>query len=75
MSPSSPGFTSSPSVRNSAIWLTHARPSWKSMIVRRLGIVALPSISAVTYTDMNPEPCATSATPYARAAVAMDATG
>ena len=46
--PNSPGFTSRPSVRNSAIWLTQARPSWKSRTVRRLGIDALPSISAVT---------------------------
>jgi hypothetical protein len=45
MSPNSPGLTSSPSVRNTAIWLTHARPSWKSFTVRRAGMLALPSAS------------------------------
>ncbi len=48
ISPNSPGLTRSPSVRKRAIWLTQARPSWKSTTVRRLGIGALPSTSAAT---------------------------
>ena len=39
------GFTSSPRVRNIAIWLIQASPSWKSSIVRLPGIAALPSAS------------------------------
>ena len=42
MSPRSPAFTSSPSSRNSPSCATHARPSWKVMIVRRAGDEALP---------------------------------
>ena len=37
-SPNSLGKTSRPRVRNSAIWLTQARPSWKSSTVRLPGI-------------------------------------
>ena len=42
MSIRSPGFTSRPSSRKSPSWATQARPSWKVMIVRRAGEVALP---------------------------------
>ena len=42
-SPRSSGNTSRPRIRNSASWAIQARPSWKVTIVRRAGVVAVPS--------------------------------
>ena len=44
-SPSSDGNTSSPSVKNTAICPSPARPWWKAVTVRRAGIDALPRTS------------------------------
>jgi hypothetical protein len=45
IAPRSSGNTSSPRIRNSASWAIQARPSWKVTIVRRAGVVAVPSTS------------------------------
>ncbi len=44
-SPRSSGNTSRPRIRNSASWAIQATPSWKVTIVRRAGVVAVPSTS------------------------------
>ena len=62
-------------MRKSPICATHASPWWKTVIVLRAGIVALPSTRPARYTARNPEPCRLSAPPKATAAAAIDATG
>ena len=47
-SPKRLGNTSRPRVKKTAIWLTQARPSWKSATVRRAGRLALPSTRPAT---------------------------
>ena len=59
------GNTSRPRVRKSPICATHASPWWKTVIVLRAGIVALPSTRPARYTARNPEPCRLSAPPKA----------
>jgi hypothetical protein len=61
--PKSDGKTSSPRTRNMPSCATHARPSWKVVIVRRAGVDELPITRPVMYTARKPDPCRTSAPP------------
>ena len=45
IAPRSSGNTSRPRIRNRESWAIQARPSWKVTIVRRAGVVAVPSTS------------------------------
>ena len=56
------------------IWATHARPSWKAVIVRFAGMWEPPSASPARY-DGRPEPSMIAAPPYAMPKAATEATG
>ena len=58
-----PGESSSPSITNSPIWASQARPSAKDRVAARCGSSALPSTSAATYTAAKPDACTNAAAP------------
>ena len=50
-----PGESSRPSITNSPIWASDARPSANDLVATRCGSSWLPRISAATYTAAKPE--------------------